>query len=151
MKYLKNIEDSKDMVMDLYEKVLSDLKKHEVDNFRSWIYVTTRNQCLLKLRKEKRQPTMNDEYILSNVVDSSTLWHPDNCDVDEFRLNNLDICIEKLSIEQRNCVNQFYFKKKSYNKIAALFDLDIKKVKSNIQNGKRNLKNCIDQIAENTE
>ena len=69
MKYLKNIEDSKDMVMDLYEKVLGDLQKHEVENFRSWIYVTTRNQCLMKLRKEKRQPTMNDEYILSNIVD----------------------------------------------------------------------------------
>jgi len=90
------------MVMDLYEKVLGDLQKHKVDNFRSWIYVSTRNLCLMKIRKGKRQPSMNDEIILSNIMDSSAHWHPDNSDVDAFRLKNLDLCIEKLSTEQRN-------------------------------------------------
>ncbi len=145
MKYLKHTEDCRDMVMELYEKVLEDLQKHAVDNFRSWIYVTARNQCLMKIRKQKRHGITQDEYILSNVVDSAADWHPDSSEPNELMIKYLELCIEKLTDDQRECVEQFYFKKNSYAEISTAFELDIKTVKSYIQNGKRNLKNCIDQ------
>ena len=52
MKYFKNVDESKDGVMDVFEKILTELKRHEVENFKPWLYFVAKNHCLMKLRKE---------------------------------------------------------------------------------------------------
>lgn len=51
MKYLKDREAAKDMAMQVFEKLMKELKEKEVQNFKSWLYVLTRNECLMLLRK----------------------------------------------------------------------------------------------------
>ncbi len=53
MKYLKNTYDAEDAVMGIFEKLMTDLKNHEVRDFKNWLYRVSKNHCLMILRKSK--------------------------------------------------------------------------------------------------
>jgi RNA polymerase sigma factor (sigma-70 family) len=143
MKYLKNQDESRDAVMQIFEKLLTDLKKHEIDNFKSWIHVVTKNFCLMKLRTEKRLEISYEETETEVMEMNYTLHHIEESIPDE-AFQKLDQCIEKLIDEQRKCVQLFYIEEKCYKEIVDATGYDLKKVKSYIQNGKRNLKICME-------
>lgn len=136
MKYLKNPERSKDEVSNIFEKLLVDLKKHEIDSFKSWLYMVSRNHCLQILRQEKTHSGKNEEAV--------ELWdHADSVEQKEKKEaqeQQLHKAIQELKEEQRMCIELFYLKSKSYREIEELTGLSNKQVKSFIQNGKRNLK-----------
>ena len=141
MKYLKDREESKDAVMQLFEYLIDALKKHEVTNFKSWLYVTTRNQCLMQLRKSGRE--VGSENLSYSLVESVPEEHPNGEGLEE-DLVRLENCIDKLRDVQRDCVRLFYLEKKSYAEITELTGHSTKNVKSFIQNGRRNLKICME-------
>ncbi len=151
MKYLGHTEDSKDAVMDIFEKASGDLRKHDVQHFRSWIYVTTRNHCLMKLRKDKSHPenVTDYEFVLHNSMESKHIWHPVNEDTSDEELEILEKCMGRLPDAQQECIRLFYFKKQSYMQMADKLSIEIKKIKSYLQNGKRNLKICIENAMKN--
>lgn len=142
LKYLKDRDDAKDASMQLFESLAGKLRSHEIQNFRSWLYVTVRNQCLMQIRSKKGKFTTRFD---PEVVESELLLHPaDDHDL-EPDLAKLEKCIETLSGEQKQCVRLFYLEEKCYKDIATETGFDIKKVKSYIQNGKRNLRICMEQ------
>ena len=133
MKYLKNKFDAEDLAMHLFEKLPGKLLSHNISNFKSWLYMVTKNECLMILRKK------------GNLTSSLTRELEDTDDVDlkiekEEQLEMLEDAIEDLKEEQKECIKLFYIEGKSYQEITEMLRLDIKKVKSAIQNGKRNLK-----------
>lgn len=133
MKYLKNKFDAEDLAMNLFEKLPGKLLSHNISNFKSWLYMVTKNECLMILRKK------------GNLTSSLTRELEDTDDVDlkiekEEQLEMLEDAIEDLKEEQKECIKLFYIESKSYQEITEMLRLDIKKVKSAIQNGKRNLK-----------
>jgi len=145
LKYLKDRERAKDAVMDIFEKLTVELQVKEVDNFRPWLYVVAKNHCLMALRSMKVDTRNEEKYQneLSFFMESESFVHPvDEPDADLNRA--LKDCIERLKVEQKQCVELFYFENKCYKEIAGELNLEIKKVKSFIQNGKRNLKNCFE-------
>ncbi|MCB0495031.1 MAG: sigma-70 family RNA polymerase sigma factor [Cyclobacteriaceae bacterium] len=146
MKYLKNEELAKDAVMSLYESLAEKLQSSVVQNAGAWIYVVTKNHCIGILRKQTRLDTEQKKFV-ENVefelgerplVDYSL----------EEQLVALEECIEELNKEQGKCVGLFYLKKKSYQEITNLTGYTLKNVKSYLQNGKRNLKICIENKIE---
>lgn len=141
MKYLKNTADSEDAVMGIYELISEKLKTQKVDNFKSWLYVVSKNYCLDKLRKDKRDLTKEKELYL---MQSSGNFHPDEVNEDEKKFNLLEQCQEKLPELQKKMIDLFYYQKKSYQEIVDQEQLDWNMVRSNIQNGRRNLKKCIE-------
>ncbi|MFZ2906309.1 MAG: sigma-70 family RNA polymerase sigma factor [Cyclobacteriaceae bacterium] len=142
LKYLKDREEAKDAVMQLFEKLTSTLKTHEVEFFKSWLYVTARNHCLMQLRSKKGKYT---EEISPILMETSAETHLEEQDELELNLGKLENCIEKLAHEQKVCVRMFFLQQKCYKDITVLTGFDLKKVKSFIQNGKRNLKICLEQ------
>ena len=58
----------------------------------------------------------------------------------EMLLNQLEKGLEELKEDQKIGIKLFYLESKSYQQIADQTGWDLKKVKSEIQNGKRNLK-----------
>ena len=48
--------------------------------------------------------------------------------------------VAALSVEQRRCIELFFYQDQSYQQIAEKTGYELKKVKSYIQNGKRNLR-----------
>jgi RNA polymerase sigma-70 factor (ECF subfamily) len=142
MKYLQNEEHSKDAVMEIFEKLLIDLKKHDVDNFKSWLYSVAKNHCLMKLRKDKSQANHVDEFGKDSLVlmENEEPLHHTNGEEQELLDKSLYEGIEHLKEEQKVCVELFYLQSKSYEEVAEVTGYSMMQVKSYIQNGKRNLK-----------
>lgn len=146
LKYLKDRDEAKDAVMQIHEKLITSLLKHKVDNFKSWLYVNARNHCLMQLRSQKGK--IKEEispFLMENAVD--THLAPDGYRDEpelESDVKKLEKCIETLAGPQKNCVKLFYLQEKCYKEVADETGFDLNQVKSYIQNGKRNLKICME-------
>ena len=145
LKYLKNEDESKDAVLQIFENLLTDLKKHEIANFKSWLHSVSRNHCLMFLRKQQTQLKRVNEY-------EATYQSEESFDAPftvhekiekEVTLTNLEKAINELKEEQRICIELFFLKEKCYNEVADITGFTLKQVKSYIQNGKRNLANLM--------
>jgi RNA polymerase sigma-70 factor, ECF subfamily len=146
VKYLKDREESKDAVMQIFEKLIVEIPKQRIENFRGWLHVVTRNYCLMQLRSKKSHDEKINEWMIDSSVfmENNAGLHPidsDEAETDEA----LAKCIEKLKNEQKECIQQFYYENRCYNEIALKMGLNEKKVKSYLQNAKRNLKLCLEE------
>lgn len=146
LKYLKSPEAAEDAVMSIFEQLPPKLKKHEVKDFRPWVYVLAKNYCLMQLRKKKIIVPVAPELMQSEEVMHPIFENPG--DMKEIQLQHLENCMEALPLKQKSCVDLFYLQGFSYKEIAAQQILTVGKVRSNIQNGRRNLKNCIEANLE---
>jgi RNA polymerase sigma-70 factor (ECF subfamily) len=145
LKYFKDEEQSKDAVMEIFEELIQKLKVYEVANFKSWLYVLSRNYCLMQLRKKQKSVEVNMD---DSFVELAPISHHDDGEQKEWYLTAMEKCLETLTDEQKTSVNLFYLQQQSYTQVAQNTGYDLKKVKSYIQNGKRNLKICIDKQSE---
>lgn len=139
IKYLKNKDEAQDAVIQIFTNLLSDLKKHKIQYFKSWLYVYSKNFCLMELRK--RQSLLKKELQLKEnvhlVMDFSSDEHLKE---KEAQIVIMEQAIELLNNEQKTCIELFYLKNKSYVEIEESTGFTNNEVKSYIQNGKRNLK-----------
>ncbi len=174
LKYLEEREQAKDEVMNIFEKLVTAVPGQEINNFRTWLYVVTKNHCLMLLRSRKSEAAhagamMNDPaFFMENpsgmhpVIDDGEpdlaaskirgfapgeSGEPDTeGDYRETDMKRLEECIERLKEEQRTCIRLFFYEGYSYRQISGKLGIDETKVKSYIQNGKRNLKICIEGL-----
>jgi RNA polymerase sigma factor (sigma-70 family) len=142
LKYLKQPEASKDAVMQIFEELVQKLSKHEVENFKSWLYTLARNHCLMQLRTPKNLKTV--EFKAESMQLEEDV-HLNGVLTKEENLQKLEGCLQTLSPEQKISVEQFYLQNKCYKEIADATGLDWNKVRSHIQNGRRNLKICMEK------
>jgi RNA polymerase sigma-70 factor (ECF subfamily) len=145
MKYLKNEEEAKDAVQQVFLKTITELPKYKVDYFKSWIYMVAKNHCLMKLRDKGKIPVeINDE--LHGKADEA-----DNIkklrEKDQL-YTSMELAIQQLNEEQQQCITLFYLDKKSYQEITATTGYSMLQVKSFIQNGKRNLKIMLEHLQQ---
>ena len=148
LKYLRQREESQDAVMQIFEVLVKEVPKHEIQVFKSWLYGVSRNFCLMKLRKASSGKVLKLTLFDDNFVESTTEMHPlDEVEADQ-KNKALQKCLSTLKEQQRKCVELFYYAQKCYKEIAMELSVDEKKVKSNIQNGKRNLKICLENASE---
>ncbi len=144
LKYFKDRDEAQDVVMNVFEKLIVELPKQKVQNFKSWLYVITKNHCLMELRSRKsKDHKLEGLKIEQEFMESSDEIHPIDREDDSID-KALKDCIEKLKSEQKQCIELFYYKKLCYQELAETLKLDEKKVKSYLQNGKRNLKICLE-------
>lgn len=136
LKYLRNKDESRDMVVTIFEKLMNDLKNFEIQKFRPWLHSVTRNHCLMYLRKANRPGTEKDIDELQHKLQASS---EETTDEKEIKIQNLEKAIGELNEEQKICITLFYLKDKSYQEIAVETGWELNKIKSYIQNGKRNL------------
>ncbi len=137
MKYLKNEDDAKDAVQQVFEKAIKEIDKYKVDYFKSWIYMVAKNHCLMKLRDKGKLPKEITEKMMATPAEESNL--AELLQKDDL-LEKLTCSLTELPPEQQICIEQFYLQKKSYLDIAEATGFTMMQVKSYIQNGKRNLK-----------
>ena len=142
IKYLKDEDESQDVQMQIFEKLLTDLHRHEISQFKGWLYAVARNECLMYLRSQKSK-RLRDQELQKDLVgfmETETSVHPDGVTEQEWLLQQMEGSLQHLNEHQRNCIELFYLKKKSYQEIADQTGYNLTEVKSYIQNGKRNLK-----------
>lgn len=141
LKYLKEPELAKDAVMQLFEELVVKLKKHEVANFRAWLHQVAKNHCLMYLRTPRNLKTVEFN---TELVQNDETVHLNGVLEREENLERLAFCLETLAPDQQTSIRLFYLEGKSYNEIAAATGLEWNKVRSYIQNGRRNLKSCME-------
>lgn len=145
MKYLKNIENAEDLTMNIFIDLSKNIKKHKINNFKSWLYISTKNACFMFLRK-KNISYLTIEEVDYLMVEEETL---SGKELKEMKLNALENAINNLNEDQANCIRAFYLSRKSYEEICSSSNYTINQVKSHIQNGKRNLKIIISNTTSN--
>ncbi len=137
LNYLKDRHLAKDAVMDIFEYLIKNVQKYDIDSFKSWILMLTRNHCLkLLTRSLKKESELFDKNIDTHFVEYAQEEDHDN----EDELNKLETALVTLKPHQQKCLVLFYLQGKSYDEVAQVTGFDVKKVKSYIQNGKMNLK-----------
>ena len=145
MNYLRSEDESKDAVLEIFEKIGRDLLRYEVRDFGSWLHTVTRNHCLHLLKKRKENSDLREENPVLTQTAISEFYFESNSDdeKEEHYLKFLNEALLTLAEEQRICVEQFYLQEKSYEEIEKATGYSYNQVKSYIQNGKRNLKNYL--------
>jgi RNA polymerase sigma factor (sigma-70 family) len=141
LKYLKEREAAKDAVMAIFEELIPKLLKHDVVHFSGWLYMVAKNYCLMQLRSQKQMHIVQD----TEIMQLTENLHLNGVFDKEENLNQLSKCIEALSPDQKQTVQLFYLQEKCYKEIAVITDTDWNKVRSLIQNARRNLKNCMEK------
>jgi RNA polymerase sigma factor (sigma-70 family) len=144
LKYLKDEEAAKDAVMGIFEELIIKVKQHEVKQFRGWVYVLSRNYCLMQMRSGRKAETIS----LDEVVEFTHFLHPEENNNKEEALTALERCMQKLTQGQRQAISLFYLEEKCYKEVTDLTGYSMNDVKSYIQNGKRNLKICLEKNRE---
>lgn len=131
MKYLKDAEAAKDLVMDLFSDLPALMGKHEVRSFRPWVHAVVRNRCLMLLRKADPQASIGAEPVAEE---------DDMVVLKEASLQALEAAITRLPAGQAQCIRQFYLERNSYQQVAERTGLPVEQVRSHLQNGRRNLR-----------
>ncbi|MBL7792861.1 MAG: hypothetical protein JNK77_11085, partial [Saprospiraceae bacterium] len=63
----------------------------------------------------------------------------------------LDDCIQQLPKSQKETILLFYYEEKSYQEIAQINNQPLGQVRSFIQNGRRNLRICLENIGKQSD
>jgi RNA polymerase sigma-70 factor, ECF subfamily len=147
LKYLTHADDAAEAAVKIFEKLCADIHRHEIIHFPNWLYVITRNHCLLELRYRKTTGEIHETGEHLVYMESEPYTHPLD---DETFLNRdrLSYCLKNLNLEQRKCIEMFYFHNKCFMEISQELYKDETRVKSCIEHGKRNLKTCLEQKHE---
>ncbi|MFM9946379.1 MAG: RNA polymerase sigma factor [Saprospiraceae bacterium] len=135
--YLGEREDSREMVMRIFSKLLEILPGTEIRNFRNWLPVVVQRECLNHLRKQGRYvPLMETEVPMLEE-------EPEIYPATEMPIGEAEIiaALSQLDEAQRVCLNLFFFKKMSYQQVSGQTGFPLNEVKSYLQNGKRQLNN----------
>ena len=147
LKYLKNRHEAEDNMVEIFEKLLSTLLTKEVGKFRNWLFVMVKNHCVSKLRSSQTEDKRKQKYkdyvsqlALADMVTEANV--PDELK-DQIDKETLYDFISELPSMQKLCVEYFYFENKSYAQIADMLNEEVGRIRSYIQNGRRNLKNKI--------
>jgi RNA polymerase sigma-70 factor (ECF subfamily) len=140
IKYFKDIEKAKDATMSIFELLIYELKRHRIENFKSWLFTVSKNYCLQELRKHNSRFQKEALYkvFLNEIMESDLSLHP--IKEKEALIQKMESLLPDLKNNQRLCLKMFYLEGKSYADISQEFSFSLKDVKSHIQNGKRNLK-----------
>jgi len=144
LKYLQNPQDSQDAVMEIFEAIPAKLENTNIDHFKSWLYVVSKNHCLMSIKKRSKQ-----EIFLNSDVEIMDEPHL-NEEID-WKLEKIETCLERLDTIQRKCIVLFYLEQNSYKDTSRLTGHDLKTVKSAIQNAKRNIKICVEKLSKSIE
>ncbi|HAN38338.1 MAG TPA: RNA polymerase subunit sigma-70 [Chitinophagaceae bacterium] len=142
LKYLEDTDAAKDAVMNIYQELVLKVPQHQIEHFSGWLHTVARNHCLMALRKQKRTPTVSFD---ASFMQNESFEHLDVALEKEQQLTALENCIEQLQAQQQQAIRLFYLEQKNYHEVAELTGFEWAKVRSLIQNGRRNLKICLEK------
>lgn len=142
LKYLRNVPDAQDAVMQIWEELLEKVLIHDIQNFKAWLYTCVRNHCLMELRRSAVISTVELDEKFMEFCDDFNL---DSIKEDEISGKALQDCLKGLPARQHICVRHFFIEELSYKEIVGTTGFSLKMVKSFIQNGKRNLRICLEK------
>lgn len=148
--YFRDKDVAKDAVMQIFEKLITELKRTEVKNFKGWLSFVVRNYCISEIRKNKNKYRLPESYLEFELTETTIEEEEKVLGVsDEVMIDQMQAGLSELKENQKLCVDLFYLKGQSYQQICDKTNFSLNEVKSYIQNGKRNLKLLIEAKIKN--
>jgi len=141
--YLRDEDKAHDAVMQLFEDLLPKVSRYQIAVYRTWVYSVTKNHCLQILNKEKKEILIDFNLDIMESEQILNLFNEDS--IEQEQSDALNHCLEKLPDNQRISIKHFFMDEMSYADIVDETGYPLSKVKSYIQNAKRNLKICMDK------
>lgn len=149
--YLQDKDEAKDAVMNIFEKLMADLKQNDIKHFKAWLSFVVRNYCISALRKKNTTLKNNKTY---HEFEYQTTTYEEELKIESVNEDTLLLfmqeCLPRLKDDQRKCIEWFYLQNLSYRQISEISGYQISEIKSYIQNGKRNLKLMIEELQKTT-
>lgn len=153
-KFQKLEDHCQGIFLDLALKV----PKYKIDNFRSWLHTVVCNYCKTELGKRKRAAIGDYDLELAEKkvkkfmefdgLDGLTVLLKKEKEYEKSKqYQKLENCIKVLSVEQERCIKLFYFEDYCYKEIIQMTGFDYIKVRSCMENGRRNLYNCLNSVS----
>ena len=70
LKYLRDADEARDAVMQLFEDLLPKVPQYEIKVFRTWLYRVAQNHCLQILREKERtvQVELHADFMESDEI-----------------------------------------------------------------------------------
>lgn len=152
IKYLKDQTSAQDATQQVFEKVIKEVVKYEIPYFKSWLYSVAKNQCLMQLRNSSTKI-----HYTAKEIDDLELTSEDDSGLKlreyllQDKLEILHESLQNLNKDQSICIDLFYLQKLSYREIENKTGLTFQQIKSNIQNGKRNLRMMLETKMQKNE
>lgn len=141
LKYMRDRERSKDLVVELFASLPELLRRHQVERFRPWVHTVMRNRCLIALRGERPNTRMDEVPEPAGDDGGEALLR-------EAGLQQLERAIDQLNELQRLCIRLFHLERNSYQRTAERTGLSVEQVRSHLQNGRRNLRIILSRHAD---
>ena len=134
---LKDEKSSMDIVMDTFEVALNNADFHQLDDHRAWLMKVARNLSLKLFHKQKKvQYNLDQKNIQEKFMENGDIEeHISKEALEEKLIKEIGL----LKPAQSRCIELFYLDEKTYKEISDQTGMEIKAVKSHIQNGRRNL------------
>ncbi|MFK8058409.1 MAG: RNA polymerase sigma factor [Saprospiraceae bacterium] len=139
-------EDARDVAIEVMNKVMTKPSSERLSSVQAYLYRITKNHALTWLDRLSRRGGHEENYtaqIISLQNVESEFVASLNREEDSFKLSRLYKALDELKPDQRQCLTLFFFENCSYIEAAEIMEIDIKLVKSYIQNGKIRLKNLL--------
>ena len=150
LRYSPDVREAEDMTMDIYAKIVNKAKTHNIKHFKNWLYVLSKNHCLEKIRKMTgRRIESFDPAFMQLRDEIHPIDEEPQAALKEEQFGQLEACMKKLNELQQTSIRLFYYDNKTYAQIASLIEDEISQVRSYLQNGRRNIRKCMERARSN--
>ena len=152
---LKNEEDTKDLIQEIFIKVFNNLPKFKMNSsFSTWLYIITVNTTLNHIEKQKRKPTwwLTEDYDLEFCQqEESEIMHIMGKGVEA---EDVGVCIEetleKLTESDKKILEMRFFDELDYQTISEKIGIGLTAMKMRLKRAREEFRmkfelNCMGQ------
>lgn len=138
-------EDSKDLTIIIFTKAYNVLETQQIEKFDHWLYTLTHRECINFLRLKAQKAKVRKRWweyqqaTADGFLENETFrraYYEEELIKDQLYQEGL----QQLPETQRICLQLFTQEQKSYREIAQETNFPVNKVKSYLQNARRQLK-----------
>ena len=137
LRLLNNEEDAKDATSDAFIRAFDNIRNFDIKRpFYPWLARIATNLCIDFIRKRKwaQLNTIDEEKVKAKTENSLDALQRKELG------NKIKWAMDKLKKPQKRCFYLFYIQEKSYKEIVQIMGYSYNRVRSCIQNGRRNFK-----------
>lgn len=143
MKHLANRTNAEEATSKCFEAVIASIRNTTISNLAGWIFGVARNICLTIHYEKKKENTFelsnHNQHLVSEPEVNYMIEKETSTIKNEIILNE----IKKLKPTQQDCILLFYYEQKTYQQIQDELGINFITVKSNLQNGRRMLRDAL--------
>lgn len=138
LRMLRNREEAEEAAQDTFIKTFKSLERYKGDaKFSTWLYKIAYNNCLDRLKKQKRRaPVVSLEITGENAASLSNVF--DSIDESD-KKKTINECLNLMEPEERFLLILYYLEEKSLKEISDIMNINTNNLKIKLFRGRKKL------------